>query len=168
MRKIFLYTVIILCNVGFLGAQTSNTQKNTTQKGATKVSIFNAIENNNASSSSKITFYQDERIENLLSTYMIRIDPTMPYSGSGYRIQVFSSNNFKTAKSDAARVERKLQNAFPQHRVYVTFASPFWKVRIGNFRTSEDAQKLRSEIIRKFPELRKDCYAVKDSNVKVN
>lgn len=168
MKRIFLLIGIVFCGLGFLSAQNSTTQKNNTQKGSSKASIFSAIENNNASSPSKITFYQDERIENLLSTYMSRIDPTMSYSGSGYRIQVFSSNNFKTAKSDAARVERKLQNAFPQHRVYVTFASPFWKVRIGNFRTSQDAQKLRSEIIRQFPELRKDCYAVKDSNVKVN
>lgn len=168
MKRIFLLISIVYCGLSIISAQTSTTQKNNTHKLPPKASIFSAIENNNASAPSKISFYHDERIEDLLSTYVSRIDPTMPYSGSGYRIQVFSSNNFKTAKSDAARVERKLQNAFPHHRVYVTFASPFWKVRIGNFRTSQDAQKLRSEIIRQFPELRKDCYAVKDSNVKVN
>lgn len=162
MKKIILFIVTICGTLSI-----SFAQNNSTQTSNTKTQIFKSIENENALSQSKIIFYQDSRIDNLVYKYIHRIDPTMPYIGPGYRIQVFSSNNFRTAKSDATRVERQLRNAFPQHQVYVTYVSPFWKVRIGNFRTSNDAQKLRTEIIKQFPALRKECYAVNESKVKV-
>lgn len=162
MRKIFLLLGIISCFSSFIFSQ------NKAGQSGIKVPIFNAITNDNGTSKSKITIHQDERIPNLMNTYINRIDIAAPYSGAGFRVQVFSSNNYKTAKNDAARVERQLRAAFPQHQVYVSYFSPFWKVRIGNFRTSEDAQKLRTEIIRLFPELRKDCYTVRDNNVKIN
>ncbi|MGC3978334.1 MAG: SPOR domain-containing protein [Paludibacteraceae bacterium] len=158
MKKIFLLTGFIFVISGILSAQNTTGQ----------ISIIESIKSDNSSSSSKITLHQDQRIESLIDTYSNRTDIAAPYSGSGYRVQVFSSNNFETAKSDASNIERRLRNAFPEHEVYVTYASPFWKVRVGNFRTVDDAQKLRDEIIKNFPELRKDCYTVKESKVKIN
>ncbi|VBB46106.1 Sporulation domain-containing protein [uncultured Paludibacter sp.] len=160
MKKIFLLTGIILLSANILRSQDVTTMETE--------DIIKSIENDNAISLSKITFHQDSRIEDLLNTYINRIDLTMPYSGVGYRVQVFSSNNYKTAKTDATRIERQLRNAFPHHQVYVTYASPFWKVRVGNFRTADDAQKLRSDILKIFPELRKDCYTVRENRVKIN
>lgn len=169
MRKVLLLSGCMFCFVCFVFAQKTASQKPASNsKAGGKISILNAIEIDNETTTSKIVIHQDSRIDNLLNTYVKRIDPTMPYSGPGYRVQVFSSNNYKTAKNDAERIENQLRSAFPRHQVYISYASPFWKVRIGNFRTSGEAQKLRSEIIQLFPELRKDCYAVRENNVKTN
>lgn len=154
MKKILFFAVIVFCCAGMLiNAQTP---------------IIRAIESNNGASNSKVTIHQDARIESRINSYTGRVDPAEPYVGPGYRVQVFSSNNFKTAKTDAYNIEKQLKSAFPEQQVYVTYASPFWKVRVGNFRTADEAQKLRSEIITLFPSLRKDTYAVRENRVKID
>lgn len=161
MKKIFLVILSALFSMSY-----AISQSNVNQTG-NKQNIVKSIENEN-SDTSKIIVNQDDRVDDLLNTYNSRVETTGPYSGSGYRVQVFSSNNYKTAKSDAARVERQIRNSFPAHQVYVVYASPFWKVRVGNFKTHEDAQKLRDDILKMYPALRKDCYIVRDANIKVN
>lgn len=171
MKKIILLVIIVFGVVSNIDTQNtvpSTNQNTTVKKAQVPTSIFKAIAEDNANLPSSITIHQDPRIEQLIEKYVNRIDNSAPYSGPGFRVQVFSSNNFKTAKIDAQRVERKLQNAFPDQKVYVSFTSPFWKVRIGNFRTIDDAQKFRTEMIAVFPELRKDSYTVKENNIKIN
>lgn len=158
MKKILFFAITIFCGASLLFIQHLNAQ----------TPIVRAIESNNAASDSKVTINQDARIDSRLNAYINRIDPTAPYTGPGYRVQVFSSNNFKTAKTDAYNIEKQLKSVFPEQQVYVTYASPFWKVRVGNFRTADEAQKLRSEIINLFPALRKDTYAVRENRVKID
>ncbi|MBR5958727.1 MAG: SPOR domain-containing protein [Salinivirgaceae bacterium] len=57
----------------------------------------------------------------------------------GYRVQIFSSNNAKSAKSEASSKARQSMSRFPQYRSYVTYSSPYWKVRVGDFQTSQEA-----------------------------
>ena len=46
--------------------------------------------------------------------------------------------------------------------VYVNFIQPFWKVRIGNFKTVEEAKAYKEELVKQFPELQAESYPVKD------
>ena len=57
----------------------------------------------------------------------------------GYRVQIISSNNAKSAKSEASSKARQSMSRFPQYRSYVTYSSPYWKVRVGDFQTSQEA-----------------------------
>ena len=57
----------------------------------------------------------------------------------GYRVQIFSSNNAKSAKSEASSKARQSMSRFPQYRPYVTYSSPYWKVRVGDFQSSQEA-----------------------------
>lgn len=83
-------------------------------------------------------------------------------SGQGYRIQVFSSNVHRTAKTEAFNIEKELTAAFPETGVYVTYTSPFWKVRVGDFKTTEDAREFSEELVAAFPSLKATTYIVKD------
>lgn len=163
MKKTLLFVLLISFGVTFAVAQ-----KKSGQSHSAKINIHKSIDDENQDSATKITIHQDERVDDLLNKYNNRVEPGTPYSGAGYRVQVFSSNDYKTAKNDAARVERQIRSAFPAEQVYVVYASPFWKVRVGNFRTAAEAQKLKEEIVKIFPELRQNSYAVKENNVKVN
>lgn len=78
----------------------------------------------------------------------------------GYRIQIFSNNRGAEAKTKAFKIKENVQTKNPDLDVYVTYTSPFWKVRIGNCETHEEAQKLRTEIIRQFPEYAPETYIV--------
>lgn len=85
----------------------------------------------------------------------------------GYRVQVFSSNNAKTAKNAAFDVERRLQDAGVQEPIYVQYNPPFWKVRVGDFRTQADAKLYKDELIKQLPQLVSDSYVVRDEIIVV-
>lgn len=81
----------------------------------------------------------------------------------GYRVQVFSSNQQQTAKTEAFRVEKLINESVIECPTYVLYNPPFWKVRIGNFRTQEEAQAMKEEIVRLLPALQGDTYIVRDN-----
>ena len=79
----------------------------------------------------------------------------------GYRVQIYSSNQQQTAKSEALELEQKLRNGISQS-IYVQYLPPFWKVRIGDFRTYEEAKEYKKEFVTQFPALMGDTYIVRD------
>lgn len=79
----------------------------------------------------------------------------------GYRVQIYSSNQQQTAKSEALELEGKLRESIT-HSIYVQYLPPFWKVRIGDFRTYEEAKEYKKQFVALFPELMGDTYIVRD------
>ena len=77
----------------------------------------------------------------------------------GYRIQIFSSfGNDSRDRSRDARV--KFLTKFPDFdpvRVYSTYEPPFIKVRVGDYRSRQEALEDYREISKSFP----DSYIVK-------
>ena len=80
---------------------------------------------------------------------------------SVYRIQVFSDNMQKRAKDQAYERARIIQESDPELATYVTFNSPFWRVRVGNYISYEEAAVKLRELKKQFPEIL-DMRIVKD------
>lgn len=80
----------------------------------------------------------------------------------GYRIQVFSDNNARTAKSEARTRARNVSARFPQYPTYVVYNSPFWRLRVGNFRTQEEANEAARELKEAFPSYMREIRVVRD------
>jgi hypothetical protein len=74
----------------------------------------------------------------------------------GFRIQVSSSNS----RDNASAIKTDLMNKFPEHKTYIIFQSPNFKVRIGNFIKREEAEKLRKQLNTYFPQ---GVYIVEDA-----
>lgn len=79
----------------------------------------------------------------------------------GYRVQIYSSNQQQYAKSEALDLEAKLQDHV-SHTIYVQYISPFWKVRIGDFRSYEDAKEYKRLFVQQYPTMVGDTYIVRD------
>lgn len=79
----------------------------------------------------------------------------------GYRVQIFSSNRQQTAKEEALRLEKKMSDVLSVP-VYVMYIAPFWKVRLGNFKTYEESKEFKARVITLFPEIQGDTYIVRD------
>ena len=79
----------------------------------------------------------------------------------GYRVQIYSSNQQQTAKSEALELETRLKDAIGQ-TVYVQYLPPFWKVRLGDFRTYTEAKEYKKEFVQMYPEMQGDTYIVRD------
>lgn len=80
----------------------------------------------------------------------------------GYRIQVFSDNNARTAKAEARTRARNVAARFPQYPTYVVYSSPYWRLRVGNFRTQDDANAAAHELKEAFPRYSREIRVVRD------
>ena len=81
---------------------------------------------------------------------------------TGYRVQVFDDNNPRTARSEAESASRRISASFPQLRSYMTFNSPYWRVKVGDFRTRGEAEAALAEIRAAFPYLAPYLRVVRD------
>ncbi len=59
----------------------------------------------------------------------------------GYRIQVYSGDNTRKGKAEAAAMAGKVRQNFSDLPVYTHFVSPHWICRVGDFRTYEEANE---------------------------
>jgi hypothetical protein len=74
----------------------------------------------------------------------------------GFRIQVLSTSN----RNQAFDLKNTLSFSFPEHKSYVAYVSPNFKVRIGNFLKREDAENFRKQLAKIYPE---GLYIVEDT-----
>jgi len=79
----------------------------------------------------------------------------------GYRVQIYSSNKQQTAKAEALEMEEQLKEQVNQ-TIYVQYVSPFWKVRIGDFRSYDEAKEYKKIFVQQFPQLQGNTYIVRD------
>ena len=90
-------------------------------------------------------------------------EPVKAHNGmAGYRIQVFSDNNVRTAKNEARKKEMTVAARFPQYRTYRIYSAPYWRVRVGDFRTNADAEAAAQALRSAFPAFSREIRVVKD------
>jgi hypothetical protein len=80
----------------------------------------------------------------------------------GYKIQAFAGNNQRTSKNEAYRKQAMINQAFPELETVVIFDSPFWRVRVGNFKSRDEAAAVLRELRNAFPSFGKEMYIVTD------
>lgn len=79
---------------------------------------------------------------------------------SGCRVQIYSDNRQRTSKEEAYSRERKVKESFPGLATYVTYVAPFWKLRVGDCRTYDEAYHLMLRLKEALPQLKKEMYIV--------
>jgi len=80
----------------------------------------------------------------------------------GFRAQVFSGNNQRKSKDEAFRKEKEIKELFPDVPTYVTYNAPFWKLRVGDYRSHEEAYQMMRMLMTAFPAYAKEMYIVKE------
>lgn len=81
---------------------------------------------------------------------------------AGFRVQVFSDNNARTAKNEARAKQRTISSRFPQYQTYVMYTSPYWRLKVGDFRTQQEANAAADELRKAFPAYSKEIRVVRD------
>jgi hypothetical protein len=57
----------------------------------------------------------------------------------GFRVQIIATDNLE----EANRVNTDISSLIPNHRTYVNFEPPFYKVKLGDFRENYEASDMR-------------------------
>lgn len=82
-------------------------------------------------------------------------------TAQGYRVQVYSSNRGQEAKNEATELEQQLAKSCSV-AVYLQYIPPFWKIRLGDFLTQEEASAYKAIFVQEHPALTGDTYIVRD------
>ncbi len=81
----------------------------------------------------------------------------------GFRVQMFLDNNASTAKNAARRRASEVASRFPEMRTYVTYNAPYWRLRVGDFKSQADANEAAAKLRSAFPGSAKEIRVVRDN-----
>lgn len=112
-----------------------------------------------------VILHQDSIMETLLVKKEVE-DKNVAITAVGYRVQVYSNNNARKAKSEAFELEEKLLELFPEVKCYVSYSAPFWKVRLGDFSNYAEAVIFSKKVKSTLPKLANEIIVVKENNIK--
>jgi len=84
-------------------------------------------------------------VDNLVSKYKQILKKTGGVEG--WRIQLI----FKAQKEEILPYQIKFTNLYPEIPVQIAFDSPNYKLTVGNFRTRNQALKIKHQISKNFP-----------------
>lgn len=122
--------------------------------------ILDDLQRADGNTEATVIVYQDSTITDAL----LRQQPITTQSNSnlsrGWSVQVFSDNSI-SARDIAFQIENKVKERMPSEYVRAERHAPFWKVRVGQFESAEDAQALKNVLLQEFPEFKGGIYVVK-------
>lgn len=95
----------------------------------------------------EIEIIKDKRIEKLIDFKSTTIPPATAPQVDGYRVQLF----FDQSKTKVNEARAKVLEINPDYDTYIEYDAPNYNLLLGNFRTSLEAEKLRSELREDFP-----------------
>ncbi|MGV3629635.1 MAG: SPOR domain-containing protein [Bacteroidota bacterium] len=94
-----------------------------------------------------VEIIKDPRIDVLIRQEGAIISPATAPQMSGYRIQLF----FDSEKASVDEARSRFINLFPKVDTYVTYNAPNYFLKVGDFRTQTDAEKVKSAVDSQFP-----------------
>ena len=89
---------------------------------------------------------KDSRLD-LLIKKQIYINTLAIRNQPGFRVQVISTNK----RNEANDVKARAMQLYPDYRTYMDYQAPYFKVRVGDFKTREEATDLREKMSASFP-----------------
>ena len=113
-----------------------------------------------------VTIHQNPKMNVLLNKKVAANEGKKHIFISGYRVQVYMENNQQRSKAGAFEREKRIKEKFPDLATYVSFTSPFWRLRVGDFRTHTDALVLLKSLRAEFPDMSGEMTIVRDEEVR--
>ena len=83
----------------------------------------------------------------------------------GYRIQVFTDNNQRTARNEAETKKLQIEELF-NVTAYVKYNAPFWRLYVGDYITYEEAFSMMCKITEAFPAYKKEIQ-IKEEEIRI-
>lgn len=95
----------------------------------------------------EVILHQDSRIEQLEKFVRSGEESLEGVKIDGYRVMIY----FDQDKSKSEQQKAHFISLYDEHKAYVDYVAPNYRVRVGNFRTRLEAEKLKQEILAIFP-----------------
>ena len=96
----------------------------------------------------KVEVVQDEKITQLADQYR-KMSINNPES-DGYRVQIFFESG-SNSKNSAANIKLAFETLYPEVKSYLSYKEPYYRVRVGDFRTLIEAVGFQKKIATEYP-----------------
>ena len=109
-------------------------------------------------STNNVVVHKDPRVELLVKKQIdINEENTRDTRRNmqGFRILVINSND----RNKVFSAKAKIYQLYPELKTYLLYQPPFYKLKVGNFKTKEEAEDYRKDLIRQFPT---GLYVIRD------
>jgi hypothetical protein len=100
--------------------------------------------------SASVTVNKDPRIDSLIKKQIQINEETTRDSRRnvpGYRIQVINSSD----RNKVFSAKTKIYQKYPELKPYLIYLAPNYKLKVGNFKTPEEAQPYLDQLTQLFP-----------------
>ena len=105
--------------------------------------------------SGQVKIIQDSRVDSIVQRH---IQYNRSLDGSdGFRVHIFFDAGNQSL-SRANQAARRYQMLFPGDTAYISFSEPYYRVRVGDFRTRMDAEGHLQKISAEYP----NAFVIKD------
>jgi hypothetical protein len=94
----------------------------------------------------KVEVIKDPQIDSLIARRAALSRGSRSSVAQGYRVQIFSSTDRKRAYAEQTRFKA----AYPDIRSYISYVEPYYKLRVGDFRSKLEAEKLVNKLRRSY------------------
>jgi hypothetical protein len=94
-----------------------------------------------------VKIVKDSRIDGLVRQESAIVPPATCPQITGYRIQLFFDSN----KSSVDDARARFVSMFPKVDTYVSFTAPHYFLKVGDFRTQMEAEKVKAQVDQSFP-----------------
>lgn len=108
-----------------------------------------AFSQNNTPEEGTITINQDERISELVDRH-IEINKASEGKIAGWRVQIYNSSG-TNSRTEAQNARKLFLSKYPEVGAYLIYQPPFFKIRVGDFRTKEEAYSFYKQVLQDFP-----------------
>jgi len=113
------------------------------------------IDKADENSAGRVKVYQDSWVDSIVKQH---VEYNRHQNGiEGYRVQIFfdAGNN---SLNQANSVAGQFQLLYPGDTAYISFSEPYYKVRVGDFRTKLDAEGFLQEVLGDYP----NAFVIRD------
>jgi len=96
----------------------------------------------------RVVIHQSQAVKSILEK-KVKVNVVLP-KVKGYRIQILSVSGINSSNKANKEMANFLMN-YPDEQAYIVYSTPYFKVRIGDFRNKLDAYHFLQKIIKHYP-----------------
>ncbi len=109
--------------------------------------------------SNSVVIHKDPRLDLLIKKQIQINEETSREArkiGKGYRLLVINTNK----RNEAIAAKSKIYTSFPELKAYLVYQSPYFKLKVGNFKERKEAEDYQKKLSKYFP---KGVYIMNDT-----
>jgi hypothetical protein len=105
---------------------------------------------NKKSDTNSVIVYKDQRLDLLVkkhAEFNEEMSRNAKKNTKGFRILVVNTNN----RDEAIAAKSKVYANFPELKAYLIYQSPYFRLKVGNFKERKDAEDYQKKMNKLFP-----------------